>query len=77
MIKPSYNVKLTESQRDQLHRYLTDQAQRTIRDMHHIQEANKFEDIHDADTRSQLQSLTARLKWFNKILDALQKAKRI
>lgn len=77
MIKPSYNVKLTESQRDQLHRYLNDQAQQTIKEMHQIEEINKFEEIYDAYTRCQLQSLTARLKWYNMMLDVLQKAKKI
>ena len=77
MIKPSYNVKLTESQRDQLIRYLSDCAQQTIKQQHQIHEANKFEEIYDADTRNQLASLTARLKWFNNIINALQNAKKI
>lgn len=77
MKKYTYNIKLTESQRDQLIRYLSDCAQHTIREQHQIREDNKLEEIYDADTRSQLASLTARLKWFNNIINALQNAKKI
>lgn len=75
MTKPTYNVKLSESQRDQLIRYLRDQAQYTINQQHEIKE--QAQDDYDANTRTQLEVMTARLKWFNGILSAIQKAKQI
>lgn len=75
MTKPTYNVKLSESQHDQLIRYLRDQAQYTINQQHEIKEQAQGD--YDANTRTQLEVMTVRLKWFNGILSALQKAKQI
>ncbi|MBE6889629.1 MAG: hypothetical protein E7485_06410 [Ruminococcaceae bacterium] len=75
MAKPTYNVKLSESQRDQLIRYLNDQAQYTIKQQHEIKEQAQGD--YDANTRTQLEVTTVRLKWFNGILSALQNAKQI
>lgn len=75
MKKLYYNVKLTECQKTQLYRYLSDCAHKTIKEQQQIREANKLEEIYDANTRNQIEALTARLKWFNNIMNALINAK--
>ncbi|MGN0688227.1 MAG: hypothetical protein ACI4KA_08985 [Oscillospiraceae bacterium] len=75
MKKSYYNVKLTECQKIQLYRYLSECAHKTIKEKQQIHEANKLEEIYDANTRNQIEALTARLKWFNNIMNALINAK--
>ena len=68
-------VELTESQHSMLIRYLDEQAHKTIHEQRAIKEAAA--DDWDANDRAQINSLTARLKWFNNIINTLSKGKKI
>ena len=68
-------IELTESEQQQLLRYLDSQAKIAIKQQHEIKETCM--DDMTADDRAQILSLANKLKWFNRFINAISNGKKI